>query len=500
MVEQNGHLQATAADVVASIGERWVDGRGPLYEKLARALQEAVDHGHLPSGAYLPSERVLARSLFVSRSTVVSAYGLLRRNGALGSRRGSGTWVCGRSAGRFGDEETLGILARDPYLSGVIDESPAPIDFTLPAPRAALDEIRGAGLLDRVGTGLLADAAPLGYEPRGLRSLRRALIRLLESRGLPTSEDEILITNGGQQAISLLLGLFVRPGDEIVVENPSYRGLIDAVLFSRARVLPVGIEDTALPARLRALASEHAPQLVYLTTTCHNPTGSNVDAEVRREVARIAVEFGVPLVEDMVLADLSLELPPPPVATFARRSAPIIVVGSLSKVIWGGLRIGWIRAPAPIVSRLARLKAVADMGTSAVSQLVALELLPALEDRILDVQRREVKRSLELAEELFGTHTPNWRWTRPKGGRSLWIRLPHGDGQDFARLALSHGVALSAGTTLSFDGSFEPYVRVQFVQPPGLLREGVRRLGMAWDAYSAGMVGGAGSDAVLRES
>jgi DNA-binding transcriptional MocR family regulator len=239
---------------------------------------------------------------------------------------------------------------------------------------------------------------------------------------------------------------------------------------------------------------------VYLTTTCHNPTGSNVDAEVRREVARIAVEFGVPLVEDMVLADLSLELPPPPVATFARRSAPIIVVGSLSKVIWGGLRIGWIRAPAPIASRLARLKAVADMGTSAVSQLVALELLPALEDRILDVQRREVRRSLELAEELLGTHTPNWRWTRPKGGRSLWIRLPHGDGQDFARLALSHGVALSAGTTLSFDGSFEPYVRVQFVQPPGLLREGVRRLGMAWEAYSAGMAGGAGSDAVLRES
>ena len=96
MVEQNGHLEATAADVVASIGEGWVDGRGPLYEKLARALQGAVDHGHLPSGANLPSERVLARALFVSRSTVVSAYGLLRRSGALASRRGSGTWVCGR--------------------------------------------------------------------------------------------------------------------------------------------------------------------------------------------------------------------------------------------------------------------------------------------------------------------------------------------------------------------------------------------------------------------
>jgi DNA-binding transcriptional MocR family regulator len=134
------------------------------------------------------------------------------------------------------------------------------------------------------------------------------------------------------------------------------------------------------------------------------------------------------------------------------------------------------------------------------SQLVALELIPALEDRILDAQRREVRSSLELAEELLGTHVPNWRWTRPKGGRSLWIRLPHGDGHDFARLALSHGVALSAGTTLSFDGSFEPYVRVQFVQPRGLLREGVRRLGMAWEAYSAGMVGGAGSDAVIRES
>jgi DNA-binding transcriptional MocR family regulator len=485
VIEQNGHLQSTADDVIASLGQRWVDGPGPLYEKLARSLQSAIDGGYLPGGAHLPSERALARALFVSRSTVVSAYRLLRTHGALASKQGSGTWVRGRAAGTFGVEEGLSILARDPYLSSFIDASPVPIDLTVPAPRAALEKIAETGLLRDVGLKLLNDAAPLGYHPRGLRSFRRALVRHLESRGLPTAEDELLVTTGGQQAISLLLNLFLRPNDDAIVENPSYRGLIDALLFNRARVLPLPIESTKLPSQLHALATTHAPRLIYLTPTCHNPTGSTLDVEIRREIVRIATKLDVPLIEDMVLSDLSLQEPPSPLASYARRTSSVIVVGSLSKVIWGGLRIGWIRAASPIISRLARLKAVADMGTSAVSQIVALELLPSLDQGILKTQRQEVKTSLALVEELLRTHAPGWTWRRPEGGRSLWIRLPRGDGGDFAQLALLHGVAVSAGPTLSFDESFKTHIRLQFVQPPEILREGCWRLGDAWNAYMA---------------
>ena len=476
--------QPTASDLTTVLGERWVDGSGPLYKKLARSLRRAVEHGYLPAGTYLPSERLLAQALFVSRSTVVAAYRLLRADGVLASRQGSGTWVRGRVAGTFGDEEALGILARDPYLSSFIDANPVPIDLTVPAPRAALERIAADGLLAGVGAELLKGATPLGYQPRGLPSFRRAVARYLHARGLPTSEDDILVTSGGQQAISLLLNLFVRTKDEVIVENPSYRGLIDALLFSRARVLPLAIDDPNLPSRLHELATAHAPRLIYITPTCHNPTGFTLDAETRREVVRVASKFDVPIVEDNVLADLSIEEPPSYLAWYAKRPSSVIMVGSLSKVIWGGLRVGWIRASPPIISRLARLKALADLGTSAVTQIVALELMASLE-RILQVQRDEVRASLALMEDLLQVHVPEWTWRRPSGGRSVWVRLPHGESKDFAQVALLHGVALSAGSTLSFDESCNDYLRLPFVHPPEIMREGCRRLGDAWTSYVA---------------
>ena len=482
--EQRQRWQPTAADLTAVLGERWVEGSGPLYEKLAGSLRRAVEHGYLPAGTYLPSERLLAQALFVSRSTVVAAYRLLRAEGVLASRQGSGTWVRGRVAGTFRDEETLSILTRDPYLSSFIDASPVPIDLTVPAPRAALESIAARGLLADVGAELLREATPLGYQARGLPSFRRAVARYLHARGLPTSEDDILITSGGQQAISLLLSLFLRPKDEVIVENPSYRGLIDALLFARARVLPVAIDDPNLPSWLHDLATTQAPRLVYLTPTCHNPTGFTLGPETRREVVRVAAKLGVPIVEDTVLADLSLEEPPSYLASYAKRPSSVIVIGSLSKAIWGGLRVGWIRASSPIISRLARLKALTDLGTSAVSQIVALELMTNIEP-ILQVQRDEVRTSLALMEDLLGVHAPDWTWRRPSGGRSVWIRLPQGKSKDLAQLALMYGVALSAGSTLSFDESFEDYLRLPFVHPPEIMREGCRRLGDAWTSYVA---------------
>jgi len=489
-MSENGHAHLPPADVAASLGESWVDGDGPLYAKLARSLHRAIDDGHLPGGSYLPSERVLAHTLFVSRSTVVAAYRTLREQGTLASRRGSGTWIRGRSGGAYGDEEALGTLARDPYLSSVIDTSSAPIDLTLPAPRAVLERIATVLSRDTTWTGLLGDASPLGYQPRGLRSFRRFLAGYLSERGLPTSEDELLITNGGQQAIALLISLFLRPHDQVMVENPSYRGLIDALIFSHAEALPLPIESAHLPARIDDLGQMTSPRLLYLTPTCHNPTGTTLDAETRREIARVAAKLEIPVVEDTVLADLSLDDPPAQLATYARKPASVIVVGSLSKIIWGGLRVGWVRAAPELISSLARLKAVADMGTSAISQLIALELMRDHIDQIIELQRGEVEESLELATALLATHVPEWQWRRPAGGRSLWIRLPRGEGREFAQFALLHGVAISAGPTLSFDDDYHDHIRLQFVQPKALLQEGARRLGDAWQAFVASVADG----------
>jgi DNA-binding transcriptional MocR family regulator len=471
--------------VTGSLGERWNEGPGSLYEKLARSLWRAVDHGLIPTGTRLPAERQLAAGLFVSRSTVVAAYGILRREGLVTSRQGSGTWVRGRRSGTFGDEEALGQLARDTYLSGFIDANPVPIDLTVPNPTAALEILFDDGLLLRAGRELAREATPLGYQPRGLPSLRRELARHLEARGLPTTEADILITTGAQQAISLLLGLFVRAHDEVVVENPTYRGLIDSLVFMKAKAIPWRVSRRGMPNRLTALLEQHAPRLVFLTPTCHNPTGLSLDTDSRREIVAAASRFAVPIVEDAVLADLSLEDPPPLLASFETSAAPVILIGSLSKSFWGGLRVGWVRAPSPIIARLVRLKALADMGTSAVSQAVARELMAEDAARILEIQREEVRTTLGLMEESLRTHLPTWRWPDPAGGRSLWVQLPEGNGNDFAQVALLHGVAVSSGSTVSLDDAFDDHLRVGFVQSPAVIREGCRRLADAWSSYAA---------------
>jgi DNA-binding transcriptional MocR family regulator len=487
--ELHGGWHPSTEEVVSVLGEGWVKGPGPLYEKLASSLQAAVEYGHLPPGTSLPSERALAQALFVSRNTVVAAYGRLRAIGVVDSRRGSGTWVRGRAAGRFGDEETLGMLTRDPYLSTFIDENPVAIDLTIPTPRAAFDELATGVLFAGAGPELLQEATPLGYQPRGLPSFRRAVAAYLESRGLPTSENDVLITTGAQQAISLLLQLFLRRGDEIAVENPTYRGLIDALLFARARVCPLAIDDPELPARLHSLSAERRPRLIYLTATCHNPTGHTVGAATRREIVRVAERHGIPVIEDAVLADLDLGEAPPYLAAFATRASSVIVIGSLSKVVWGGLRVGWIRASSPVISRLARLKALADMGTSTVSQVIALRAMASL-DSTISTQRAEVATTLALMEESLRTHVPAWTWRRPSGGRSIWARLPAGTSKDFAQLALLHGVAVSAGSALCFDGAGDHHLRLPFVQSPGVIEEACRRLGDAWSFYTTGLEAG----------
>jgi len=474
----------TLEGLVEILGPDWAEGPGPLYSKLAVALRRVIEHGLLAAGTRLPSERRVAEALFVSRSTVVSAYAVLRDEGLLGSRQGSGTYLRGRLSGTFGDEEALSAVAQDPYLSRFIDSPPSAIDLTLPQPTAALETVFGSAMPRHLGAELLREATPIGYQPRGLPSLRRQIAQQLEAAGLPTTEDEVLITSGAQQAVSLILNLFVRPNEEVIVENPTYRGLLDALLLSRARALPLNIDEVDLPSRIATLASEHAARLIFITPTCQYPTGITIGEESRREIVRVAARYSIPIVEDTVLADLSLEPIPPHLAAYATASTPVMLVGSVSKILWGGFRVGWIRAPAPLMSRLARLKALADMGTSAVSQVVVRELLSNF-DLIRSIQRDEVRSTLARMEAALESAVGDWRWRQPQGGRALWVRLPRGAAKDFAEFALINGVVVSSGRTLSVDGSFADRIRLPFVYPPEIIREATRRLADAWTAYTA---------------
>jgi DNA-binding transcriptional MocR family regulator len=354
-----------------------------LYRLLAAALQQAILRGDIAAGSRLPAARRLAQQLAASRTTVVAAYDLLRQDGWVERRIGSGTWVCLLA----GDHAVLrrnqlaGGLASGPFYDPLLEPQSALIDLTRahvaagPAlPRAAYS------LAAPQLSGLLQDSGD-GYAPLGWPALREAIANRYTRAGLPTAPDQILITSGAQQAIYLVATLYAHRGDHVLIENPTYAGASDAFRAGGARLIPIPVAEEGLRVDLLAgLVKAHLPQIIYVTPTCHNPTGSVLPEEGRRVIARVAGEYGVPVLEDSTLADLVFDgRPPPAIASYAEK-APIITVDSLSKLFWAGLRVGWVRAPVSVVARLARLKAVVDLGSSLLAQAIAVGLIEQLDE------------------------------------------------------------------------------------------------------------------------
>ncbi|WP_436496244.1 PLP-dependent aminotransferase family protein [Actinokineospora sp. HUAS TT18] len=444
---------------------RWSSGRGPLSVLLAARLRALIDEGELPPGSRLPPDRALAAALAVGRTTVVTAYERLAVEGRIVRRQGSGTRVAGTRAA------PPRATTEAPTFLHLLEPKDGVILLACAAPDRPPAELVDA--YSRAVPSLLDIRDDIGYHPMGLPALREAVADRYRARGVPTDPDQVLITSGGQQALSLLARALIQPGDRVLVEAPTYPGALEVFRGEGAvlRTLPVGFTQVESAA------------LAYVIPTFHNPTGAVLPALPRRRLAENALAAGVQLIDDEALTDLGFpgEETPPPLAAY---DSGVITIGSLSKVVWGGLRVGWVRAPASVVTRLARLRAVHDLGGNVPAQLAAVELLPRL-DAIKE--RTAVAREAghdhlraELARQL-----PDWEAPAVRGGQTLWVRLPRGDGSSFAQTALRHGVAVLPGVGLDAGGGSCAYLRLHFLSSPEVLSEAVRRLAAAWRGYSA---------------
>jgi DNA-binding transcriptional MocR family regulator len=448
---------------------RWSSGRGPLYVLLAARMRTLIDDGELPPGSRLPPDRALAAALAVGRSTVVAAYDQLAVEGRIVRRQGSGTRVAGAaSTGPRTTTETPMFLHLLEPQDGVIMQGCAAPDRPPPELAQAYAATLPA-LADMTGD--------IGYYPMGHPVLRRAIAERFERRGVPTTPDEVLVTGGGQQALSLLARAFLSPGDRVLVEAPTFPGALEAFREEGGvpRGLPVGL------AGFPDAVARHRPALAYVIASYHNPTGAVLPALQRRRLAETARALEIPLIDDEVLADLGFpgESLPAPLVAYDDR---VITMGSLSKVIWGGLRIGWVRARPQVIARLARLRAVSDLGGNVPAQLASADLLSRL-DSLRHRSAVARKAQYEVLRAELARRLPDWQAPTVSGGQTLWVRLPHGDGTSFAQTALRHGVAVLPGTGLDADGGSPEYVRLHFVAEPDQLRETVRRLASAWRAY-----------------
>ena len=450
--------------LVAQLG-RWSAARGPLYLLLAERLRELIDSGQLPQRAMLPPDRALAQRLAVGRSTVVAAYEQLRQDGKVDRHQGRGTWVkpavlAGVRPSAVPPVNLLFVTYLEP-LGDVLSLACAAPENPPPALTAALTRAIG-----QLPTG------DIGYYPLGLPALRAAIADRYCRQGLPTTSEQILVTTGGQQALALITRLFLAPGDQVLVQTPTYPGALELFRDAATLITPAGSDELAF-----AIA-EHRPRLAYVNPTNHNPTGATMTGLARRRLVETAAAAGTALIDDEVLADLSFDgIRPAGLASYA--PGQVLTVGSVTKLLWGGLRVGWVRGSAGDIAQLGRLKAIHDLGSAALEQLAVADLLPRLEPIIVERVAELRVRHDHLRAEL-GKLLPDWSVTPAAGGQCLWVRLPCGDASAFAQVALRHGVAVLPGSAL---GGGEAYLRIPFTVPVEQMTECLRRIAAAWRDY-----------------
>jgi DNA-binding transcriptional MocR family regulator len=444
-------------------------GMRPAYRHLARAISALILDGRIALHVRLPAERELATALNTSRATVTAVYDLLRESGYAHSRQGSGTWTA------LPEGRTPSGITR---LLGPQDTA---IDLARAAP--GLPEQTLVDALVQVAPRLAEHAHTPGYHPYGLPELRAANAERITRRGLATVPEQILLTSGAQHALTLVMGLLCRPGDRIMVENPSYPNALEAMRRAHLRTVSVPVTDTGWDIEIiESTLHQVVPQLAYLIPDFHNPTGCLMPDEERVRILRAAQRSGTWLVIDETLADLALDVPAP--LPFAAHATPggtgqVITIGSMSKTHWGGLRIGWLRAPSQLVTELAGQRIATDMGGSVLDQLLALALL-ARAGELLPPRLEQMREQRAALAAALAEHIPQWTWQLPPGGLSLWVDLGEPIASPLAERALDYGVRIEGGAYFATDpGIFEQRLRIPYTTPPDILREAVRRMATA---------------------
>ncbi|MDI5971937.1 PLP-dependent aminotransferase family protein [Streptomyces sp. SL13] len=458
--------------------------RAPAYRELAERVRLLLLEGRVPVAARLPAERELAVALGVSRTTVAAAYETLRAEGFVKSRRGAGSWTAmpdGRPIPAGGLEPLPPEAA-----ASVIDLGCA----ALPAPEP---------WLTRAFEGALAElprfAATHGDYPAGLPLLREAVADHFTARGVPTMPEQIMVTTGAMGAVSAAARLFGGLGERIAVEAPSYANVLQLLRENGARLVPVPMAgaDGWDTGAWRRTFRDAAPRLAYVIPDFHNPTGTLVPDERRREMVDAARSAGVVLISDETMAELNFHPEdgvPRPLASFDHGGGTVLTAGSASKAVWGGMRIGWIRAAPELVRHMVAARAHLDMGCPVVEQLAVAWLLRGEGwARALQLRRELARDNRDALVAALRRHAPDWSFTVPGGGLTMWVRTGDLSGSRLADAGERYGVRVPAGTRFGVDGAFEGYVRLPFAVGNAVADEAVARLAAAAEAVRTGTAG-----------
>ncbi|WP_036216254.1 PLP-dependent aminotransferase family protein [Lysinibacillus sphaericus] len=461
-----------------------------IYKQLAEYMEKGIADGTFPPDKPLPSERYLANTLQVNRSTVVSAYDELEAMGLIERNRGSGTtiskdiWGITRkripSWNRY--IEAGSFLPNLPVTQKIRKEA---VDHKLINlatgelsedlfPKSALREI----------TATRSFIGSLGYDhPQGSEILRTTLANHIKtSRGIDTNPSSILITSGAQQALHLIVQCLLKPGDAVAIEDPSYN--FNLPIFKSAGLkihyLPVH-KDGINPDDLQALYKKHRIKMIFLNPDFHNPTGSSLNIKKREAILDISSKLGIPVVEDDPYSLTAFSGEKRPTLKSLDTNGNVLYISSLSKIVASGLRIGWIIGPTSVIERLSDAKQQIDFGHSSFTQWIANDFLESsnfnlhIEHLVKELERRRDT----IVQSLHTYLKDEVTFYAPQGGIHIWCQVMMEDYNETQLLeeSIQRGVIYVPGSTM---GSQKGFVRFTYArEDTESIDEGIKRFAEA---------------------
>ena len=469
----------------------------PLYRQLFQQIAEQIRSGKLVRGQRLPATRELAGSLGLNRATVAAAYSMLESGGLISGQVGRGSFVTARPGGRRGVDWTAQFGRDEASASPAVNPGAGKprISFAVSRPAESLfplDDFRAAcaAMLARDDLPeILQLGSPSGFEP-----LRRHLLDNARREGLAGSDDDLIITNGCQQSLDLIVRVILRPGDTVLVEDPVYTGLKNLMAGMGARLVGVPVEASGVDlAQFGRALEQEQPRLAVITPNFQNPTGATLPLESRRALLEMTLEAGIPLIENDPYHELRYRGEPLPALKQLEQSGGAVLLRSFSKVSFPGLRVGWALGPKPLIDRLRKAKEAADLHTDQLSQAVLLEFaesgrLEAHRTRVCEAGAKRLAAACAACRDFLPRGT---RWSEPEGGMNLWVCLPHPlDAADLLSGAQKRGVTFLPGRYFEVARRDPGTLRLSFAGlEPSEIRRGLEILGEVIAAEQARMAG-----------
>ncbi|NJL11270.1 MAG: PLP-dependent aminotransferase family protein [Calothrix sp. SM1_7_51] len=461
----------------------------PVYQQIRDYLSSLIQSGKLTLGQRLPSIRHLSSSIQVNKLTVIQAYSLLEADGLIHARQGSGYFVnravtgsvnlrsnfapaqevmISDGGGSFYEQYTASLRAQ--HHSKIIDFSSGfPANLYL----NSLQRIAKRAFSQTANTLFCYDF------PQGLLVLRQRIAQMLLQQGLLVSEDDLIITNGSEQALYLFMQYHLKPGDWVIVESPTYHGALGILENLGARVIGIPMMATGMNLELlEVYLKSHRPKLIYTISTLHNPTGITTSQAHRQTLLELAKKYGCLILEDNAYEGLNFEPVPAPIKALDKNNL-VTYISTFSKTLMPGLRVGYMVVTGEDYQHLVKQKALHDLHGSTVSQAIVSEFLASGHYRrhlnrlrTYNLESRNVM--LQALEDYFPDEIS---WTIPQGGLFLWTHLPENFlVQDIYQKALSKNVLLANGMVF-FPGGGYPAMRLNFSRSPEKIEQGIKIIG-----------------------